>query len=88
MEINLSADNLKYVVFLVVLYLARTTFVQSRTISYLQELLRREQEKSIRRSNELVSNLTETFSRGPAPTLDDLVQSTEAEFSLKPSKKP
>lgn len=81
------------------LYLARNTWRLVRERNYSRELLRREQQLntekllneqrlSIERQNELVTRLATAYSSGQTPTLDDLLNKAEHDWSLKSSKTP
>ncbi len=72
----------------VLLYLVKTIYTLSRTNKYLNELLRRESERSLSRCNEVVKSLTEIFLREPTPTLSDLVESIETTFRVQSSDVP
>jgi hypothetical protein len=72
----------------ILLYLVKTIFTLSRTNKYLNELLRRENARSLSRCNEVVKSLTEIFLREPVPTLKDLVEATEASFRVTSYDKP
>ena len=67
--------------------LLTTTWRVYRQNRYLRELLRREQALNISRQNALVRILVEAFSKGPNPTLEQLLQDTEAEFELLRSRR-
>lgn len=54
-----------------------------RTI-YLQEALRREQQKRIVEANAMQKRLLEIFLRGPKPTLRELVDDTVTPFETRP----
>lgn len=67
------------------LSLLTTTWRVYRQNAYLRELLRRERERNISRHTELVRILAEAFSKGPNPSLEDLLQGTEDVFELRRS---
>lgn len=54
-----------------------------RKTRYADELLRREKERSLSLQNETVKTLVETFSNAPAPTLRDLANNIDDDFTLK-----
>jgi hypothetical protein len=54
-----------------------------RTI-YLQEALRREQQKRIVEANAMQKRLLEIFLRGPKPTLRELVDDTVTPYETRP----
>jgi len=80
-------------------YLVRTIWRVVRERNYSRELLRREQQlnterllseqrANIERQNELVAKLATAYSSGLPPTLDDLLNKAEHDWSLRSSKTP
>lgn len=72
-----------WVAALLLLLAALNTYRLFRKIKFLKELLRREKEQSFAHYNRLVMNLSEAFSRGAKPTLEDLARDIDREFELK-----
>lgn len=68
---------------LVVFVLALIIWRRGRRIKFLKELLRRQNERSFKNYNEIVSVLTKNFATGPTPTLADLASDTETSYELK-----
>ena len=54
---------------------------------YLQEALRRERASSLQKLNEMQRSLLEAFMREPTPTLEELVNRTEEQWSARASAK-
>lgn len=73
---------------LVLCFLLHHIWRVRRRNAYLKELLRREKELHFKRYNEIATSLTREFSKGPAPTLEDLASDIDSEFTLTRSKKP
>lgn len=69
-------------------YLAQNTWRVTRERNCCRELLRREQQRNIERQNELVKSLATAYASGQPPTLDDLLQRAELDWSVKSSKTP
>lgn len=69
-------------------YLVQTIWRVTRERNCCRELLRREQQRNIERQNELVKSLATAYASGQPPTLDDLLQRAELDWSVKSSKTP
>lgn len=69
-------------------YLARLIWRLVRERNYSQELLRREQQRSIERQNEMLKILATAYASGEPTTLDDLLNDAERDWSLRSSKTP
>lgn len=76
--------ELLYVALLTGLWWARLTYSLWRRTKYLEEGLRREQRKTIAQLNATQERLLQIFFREQRPTLQQLADDTESEFSLKP----
>ena len=66
------------------LLLVMITYRLWRRTRYLTELLARAEQRSLDQQNAMQKRLLETFTRAPTPTLSDLAQRTEEDFTLKP----
>lgn len=80
-----SLNDLVYVALLIGLWWVKLTFGLFRRTRYLEELVRREQQRSITRQNELLKTLATAFASGEPTTLDDLLSHAERDWSLKSS---
>lgn len=83
-----NPQGVAYLILSIILYLAKSIFALWRRNRYLEELLRRANEKSLNRQNEIVKTLTEAFLREPTPSLKDLVAATEATWSVEALEEP
>lgn len=94
-----SLRDLLYVALSVGLWWIKFTFQLWRRTKYLEELLRRQEQRSsdekhamlresLERQNELVKILAEGFATGELPTLESLLSNAEREWSLRSSKTP
>lgn len=66
------------------LWWIKLTFQLWRRTIYLQEALRREQQRRIDEANAMQKRLLESFLRGPKPTLRELVDDTETPYETRP----
>ena len=91
--------DLLYAALLVGLWWIKFTFQLWRRTKYLEELLRRQEQRSnerehamlregLERQNELVKILAEAFATGQKPTLERLLNDAERDWSLRSSKTP
>ena len=69
-------------------YLAQNTWRLTRERNCCRELLRREQQRNIEQQNELVKTLATAFASAEPPTLDDLLNHAEHDWSVKSCKTP
>lgn len=82
------AENVVWGVSLIACYFALRTLQLCRRTNCLKELLRREQEQSFARYNEIVRTLTGQFLQGPEPSLESLAKDIETDFTRTSSRKP
>jgi hypothetical protein len=80
-----TLNDLVYVALLIGLWWVKLTFSLWRRTRYLQGLLFREQQKRIDELNAMQKQLLEHFLREPVPSLSELVDRTEEEWSLRSS---
>jgi hypothetical protein len=66
------------------LWWIKVTWQLWRRTIYLQEALRREQQKRIVEANAMQKRLLEIFLRGPKPTLRELVDDTVTPYETRP----
>ncbi len=79
-----SLFDLLYAACLGGLWWIKFTYSLWRRTLYLQEALRREQQRRIDEANAMQKRLLESFLRGPTPTLRELVDDTETPYETKP----
>ncbi len=94
-----SLADLVYAALLAGCWWIKLTFSLWRRTKYLEELLRRQEQRSserehamlresLERQNELLKILAEGFATGELPTLESLLSNAEREWSLRSSKTP
>lgn len=80
-----TPNDLLYVGLLIGLWWVKLTWSLWRRTRYLEGLCFREQQKRIAELNAMQKQLLEAFLRAPVPSLSELVDRTEEEWSLRSS---
>ncbi len=83
-EPTLSNRDLLFLALSGGLWWIKLTWQLWRRTIYLQEALRREQQKRIVEANAMQKRLLEIFLRGPKPTLRELVDDTVTPYETRP----